>query len=186
MLLFWQRRGTCTLFWKYGCRTSGKEQILKRRSKYVGLPPPLAFAHFLHHIFPPCLPVSQPSCLSTICHLQLHQRLEFQNGAFLSAFVSWLKKKKKKITLEKRNMRAGGYARKWGSSRSRRQAVIYTCSTRKFANQICIWSENGVALVHNHYIVYYNYTHFRQRTINYQDAHLASLSIHSQPSWSEP
>lgn len=41
------------------------------------------------------IPFSPPVCLSaslvvsTICHPQLHQRLGFQNGAFLSAFVPW-------------------------------------------------------------------------------------------------
>lgn len=74
-------------------RNVGKEQILKRWSKYAGC---------FFFVFSPFSITSPPVCLSpslvvsTICHPQLHQRLGFQNGAFLSAFVPWFFKKKRK------------------------------------------------------------------------------------------
>lgn len=93
--------------------------------------------------FSPPVCLSPSLVVSTICHPPLHQRLGFQNGAFLSAFVPQFKKKKKRhfhIRGEKyesrricSGMRSGG-----------RRVAICTCLTQEI---IGVWPENCRSII---------------------------------------
>lgn len=89
--------------------------------------------------------VSQPRCLSTICHLQLHQRLRFQNGAFLSAFVSWVNFfffKKRHFHIREEKCESGRMNR--GAAGERLLSTPVPNSKPNLH-----WSDSGVALVYH-------------------------------------
>lgn len=162
MLLFWQRRGTCTSFWKHGChmlkQMSGKEQILK--SKYEGFFSPLLSLIFSITFSPPVW--MSPSLVvfppSVICSSIKGSNFKMKHFFCICGLV---KNKKDIFTLEKGNESRRICTEMREQREQERGCYTYTCSTQKI--QICFWSKNGVALVHNHYSVYYNYTYFRQR-----------------------